>query len=71
MGVGGIHHGGADRRVRAAGAVAVVLAVAVVAGLLLWDTFGIIGVPIDIVVAIILVRVLRPAFFPRLPTASD
>jgi hypothetical protein len=57
--------------VRAAAAVAAVLAVAVVAGLALWDALGVMGVPIDIVVALILVRLLRPAFFPRAPSAAD
>jgi hypothetical protein len=71
MEVGERRGGWSDRRVRAAVAVAAVLVVAVAAGLALWDALGVMGVPIDIVVAVILVRLLRPAFFPRVPTAAD
>ncbi len=37
-----------------------VLAVAVAAGALLWDLLGVMAVPIDIVLVVVLVRLLRP-----------
>jgi hypothetical protein len=39
-------------------------------GMILWDAFGIMSVPIDILVAVVLVRLVQPARFGRLKGAG-